>query len=76
MHFSVLFPIIWYNCYINNVNALQTGSPETVTIAMAEYEKLQAQSKHVSELESHVEMLMETLLPEKAPLECRSSAPK
>ena len=46
---------------MKNINSLQTGSPETVTISKAEYEKLQAQSKRVSELESHVEMLMEAL---------------
>ena len=46
---------------MKNINSLQTGSPETVTISKAEYEKLQAQSKRVSELKSHVEMLMEAL---------------
>ena len=32
-----------------------------VTISRAEYEKLQAQSKRVSELESRVDVLMEAL---------------
>ena len=34
---------------------------ETVTISRAEYEKLQAQSQRVSELELHVDMLVEAL---------------
>ena len=34
---------------------------EMVTISRAEYEALQAQSKKISELESHVELLMEAL---------------
>ena len=42
---------------MKNINSLQTDSPETITISKVEYEKLQAQSKRVSELESHVEML-------------------
>ena len=46
---------------MKNINYLQADSPETVTISKAEYEKLQAQSKRVSALESHVEMLMEAL---------------
>lgn len=46
---------------MKNINSLQTGSQETVTISKAEYEKLQAQNKRVSELESHIEMLMEAL---------------
>lgn len=40
---------------------LQTSNAEMVTISRAEYEKLQAQSKRVSELESRVDMLMEAL---------------
>ena len=39
----------------------QTSTGETVTISRAEYEKLQAQSKRVSELESRVDVLMEAL---------------
>lgn len=39
----------------------QTSNAEMVTISRAEYEKLQAQSKRISELKSHVEVLMEAL---------------
>ena len=39
----------------------QTSNAEMVTISRVEYEKLQAQSKRVSELESRVDMLMEAL---------------
>ena len=39
----------------------QTSNAEMVTISRAEYEKLQAQSKRVSELESRVDVLMEAL---------------
>ena len=39
----------------------QTSTGEMVTISRAEYEKLQAQSKRVSELESRVDLLMEAL---------------
>ena len=39
----------------------QISNAEMVTISRAEYEKLQAQSKRVSELESHVDLLMEAL---------------
>ena len=39
----------------------QTSNAEMVTISRAEYEKLQAQSKRVSELESRVDLLMEAL---------------
>lgn len=46
---------------MKKIGSLQTGVPETVTISRAEYEKLQAQSKRVSELESRVDMLMEAL---------------
>lgn len=44
---------------MKKIDSLQTGVPETVTISRAEYEKLQAQSKRVSELESRVDMLVE-----------------
>ena len=46
---------------MNKKNDLQTSNAEMVTISRAEYEKLQAQSKRVSELESRVDMLMEAL---------------
>ena len=39
----------------------RTSNAEMVTISRAEYEKLQAQSKRVSELESRVDVLMEAL---------------
>ena len=39
----------------------QTSNAEMVTISRAEYEKLQAQSKRVSEFESRVDLLMEAL---------------
>ena len=39
----------------------QTSNTEMVTISRAEYERLQAQSKRVSELESRVDLLMEAL---------------
>ena len=39
----------------------QTSNAEMVTISRAEYEKLQAQSKRVSEIESRVDVLMEAL---------------
>ena len=40
---------------------LTASDPETVTISRAEYEKFQAQSKRISELESRVDVLMEAL---------------
>ena len=40
---------------------MQTNNAEVVTISRAEYEKLQAQSKRVTELESRVDVLMEAL---------------
>ena len=39
----------------------ETSNAEMVTISRAEYEKLQAQSKRISELESRVDLLMEAL---------------
>lgn len=39
----------------------QTSNAEVVTISRAEYEKLQAQSKRVSELENRVDLLTEAL---------------
>ena len=61
MHFLYFSALILYNYHMKNINYLQTGSSETVTISKAEYEEIRAQSKHVSELECHVERLMETL---------------
>ena len=43
----------------NDIN--QTTDNEIITLSRKEYEALQAQSKRISELESHVEMLMEAL---------------
>ena len=39
----------------------QTSNAEMVTISRAEYEEFQAQRKKISELESHVDVLMEAL---------------
>ena len=39
----------------------ETSNAEMVTISRAEYEKLQAQSKRIAELESRVDLLMEAL---------------
>ena len=46
---------------MNKTEKNQTSNAEMVTISRAEYEKLQAQSKRVSELESRVDLLMEAL---------------
>ena len=46
---------------MNKTEKNQTSNAEMVTIFRAEYEKLQAQSKRVSELESRVDVLMEAL---------------
>ena len=46
---------------MNKKNDFQTSNAEMVTISRAEYEKLQAQSKRVSELENRVDVLMEAL---------------
>ena len=46
---------------MNKTELNQTSNAEMVTISRAEYEKLQAQSKRVSELESRVDLLMEAL---------------
>ena len=46
---------------MNKTDTFQTSNAEMVTISRAEYEKLQAQSKRVSELESRVDVLMEAL---------------
>ena len=48
---------------MNKKNDFQTSNAELVTISRAEYEKLQAQSNRVSELESRVELLMESSAP-------------
>lgn len=42
-------------------DTIQTNNNEIVTISRKEYEAFQAQSKRISELESHVEVLMEAL---------------
>ncbi len=52
---------ICYNIYMKKTEISQTSNAEMVTISRAEYEKLQAQSKRVSELESRVDVLMEAL---------------
>ena len=46
---------------MNKKNDLQTSNAEMVTISRAEYEKFQAQSKRISELENRVDVLMEAL---------------
>ena len=46
---------------MNKIEKNHTSTGEMVTISRAEYEKLQAQSKRVSELESRVDVLMEAL---------------
>ena len=46
---------------MNKIDNFRTSNAEMVTISRAEYEKLQAQSKRVSELESRVDLLMEAL---------------
>ena len=46
---------------MNKTELNQTSNAEMITISRAEYEKLQAQSKRVSELESRVDLLMEAL---------------
>ena len=46
---------------MNKTDNFQASNVEMVTISRAEYEKLQAQSKRVSELESRVDLLMEAL---------------
>jgi len=46
---------------MKKTDTFQTSNAEMVTISRAEYEKLQAQSKRVSELESRVDVLMEAL---------------
>ena len=52
---------ICYNIYMKKTDNFQTSNGEMVTISRAEYEKLQAQSKRISELESRVDLLMEAL---------------
>ncbi len=46
---------------VETTEKVQMNNAETVTISRAEYERLQAQSKRVSELESRVDLLMEAL---------------
>ena len=52
---------LWYHYPMKKTDTFQTSNTEMVTISRAEYEKLQAQSKRVSELESRVDLLMEAL---------------
>ena len=59
--FLYFFPEIWYNISMEKKQNLTASNPEMVTISRAEYEKLQAQSKRISELESRVDVLMEAL---------------
>lgn len=59
--FLYFYTDVWYNKYMNKTENFQTSTGETVTISRAEYEKLQAQSKRISELEKHVDVLMEAL---------------
>ena len=58
LYFSV---DLWYNKHMKKTDNFQTSNAEMVTISRAEYEKLQAQSKRISELESRVDVLMEAL---------------
>ena len=58
LYFSVE---LWYNIPMKKIDNFKTSNAEMVTISRAEYEKLQAQSKRVSELESRVDVLMEAL---------------
>ena len=46
---------------MNKKNDFQTSNAEMVTISRAEYEEFQAQRKKISELENHVDVLMEAL---------------
>ena len=46
---------------MKNKEIIPTSNTETVTISRAEYERLQAQSERISELESRVDMLLEAL---------------
>ena len=46
---------------MKNREIIPTSNTETVTISRAEYERLQAQSERISELESRVDMLLEAL---------------
>ena len=46
---------------MKNRDISKTSTAETVTISRAEYERLQAQSERISELESRVDMLLEAL---------------
>ena len=59
--FLYFFVEIWYNIPMEKKQNLTASNPEMVTISRAEYEKLQAQSKRISELESRVDVLMEAL---------------
>lgn len=52
---------MWYNKYMKKTDNHQKSTPEMITISRAEYEKFQAQSKRISELESRVDLLLEAL---------------
>ena len=52
---------LWYHYPMKKIDNWKLSNTEMVTISRAEYEKLQAQSKRVSELESRVDLLMEAL---------------
>ena len=52
---------MWYDICMKKTEIIDTNSAGTVTISRAEYEEFQAQRKKISELEGHVEMLMEAL---------------
>ena len=54
--FLYFFAEIWYNHVMDKKQNLTASNPETVTISRAEYEKFQAQSKRISELESRVDV--------------------
>ena len=46
---------------MDNKEKIETSNQEMVTISCAEYERLQAQGKKISELENRVEILMDAL---------------
>ena len=50
-----------YNTRMKKTENYQTSNAEMVTISRAEYEEFQAQRKKISELENHVDILMEAL---------------
>ena len=46
---------------MKSTEIIDTSNQEMFTISRAEYERLQAQGKRISELESRVEILMDAL---------------